>query len=78
MQGELSTWRVEMNAVELLLFSGHVNIQSQGSKLIDADRPALNVTFRSMSQNKPFPDDGVKCILECISKQWPTETTDIL
>ena len=69
-----------MNAVELLLFSGHVNIQSPGSKPLDADRPALNVTFQSMSQkpNNPFPDDGIKLVLECISKQWTTESTDIL
>ena len=67
-----------MNAVELLRFSGHVNIQSPDIKPIDADRPALNVTFRSMSQKNPFPDDGVKHILQCISKQWTTDTTDIL
>ena len=65
-----------MNAVELLLFSGHVNIQ--GDEQIDEDRPALNVTLRSMAENKPFPEDAVTHILQCISKQWPTENTDIL
>lgn len=69
-----------MNAVELLLFSGHVDIQSQNSKPIDPEKPVLNVTFRSMSQNTndPFPDDCVTFILQCISKYWTTETTDIL
>ena len=64
-----------MNAVDLLLFSGHIDIQSQDGKPND-QKPALNVNFRSISQNNPFPDDGVKDILKCIRKQWPT--TDIL